>query len=157
MQCGVIDKFFKTFNIILENDKLPTDYGDGEPLYNSEINFINAIYLNPNSNVKDLSNILNITKSAVTQYGNKLETKGILNRYLKEGNKKEKYFQLSKKGENIRLKHIQLHNKANTEICNYLLTLKENDRKVILDFLEKISNLPISKFDCGSNCFSENS
>ena len=44
MKCDIIDKFFITFNAILENDKLPINYTDGLVLYNSEINFIHTVF-----------------------------------------------------------------------------------------------------------------
>ena len=156
MKCDIIDKFFITFNAILENDKLPINYTDGLVLYNSEINFIHTVFSNPDSNAKDLSQILNITKGAVTQFGNKLENKGIILRYLKPGNKKEKYFKLTELGEKLRLENIESHNKANSKICNYLSSLNIDDREVISNFLDKISTLPISRFECECGCYVKN-
>ncbi|WP_100066091.1 MarR family winged helix-turn-helix transcriptional regulator [Miniphocaeibacter massiliensis] len=153
MQCEIIDKFFITFDKILENDKLPKDYGLGVLLHNSELNFLYTINQNPDANVKDLSNILNITKGAVTQFGNKLENKGLILRYFKNGNKKEKFFKLTELGESISIKHISFRNDANRKVCSYLSTLSVHERETISKFLDKISMLPISRFECECGCY----
>lgn len=148
MLCNIIDKYFLTLNSFLEDDKFPKDYGTGESLYSAEITFINAIYNNPESNAIELSKILNITRGAVTQYGNKLEEKNIIERYLKEGNKKEKYYRLTEEGNKIIDGYFKYHKDANDKICEYLSSLDHDEKKIILEFLDKMSELPITRFKC---------
>lgn len=132
----------------MEEEKKPKDYGTGHLLYHSEINLINTIYKHPTSNAITLSKIMSITRGAVTQIGNQLEEKGFITRYLKEGNKKEKYYRLTTLGEKVREGHEQYHKEANQSICRYLSTLGDNDVDLIMDFLSKIATLPISEFEC---------
>lgn len=154
MICKVVDKYFLTFDNLLDDDKSPKDYGSGHLLYRSEMNFIKAVNSHPDSNSKELSEALNITKGAVTQFGNKLEERDIITRYLKPGNKKEKYYKLTKKGIDIINSYIAYHEEANTKICEYLSTLDKYEKSIIMDFLNKMSSLEITRFECGSNCCS---
>ncbi|HHX70993.1 MAG TPA: MarR family transcriptional regulator, partial [Gallicola sp.] len=55
MLCEVISKYFNNLDSYLNDEKSPRDYGSGQLLYQSEINFINAIYNNPESNAMELS------------------------------------------------------------------------------------------------------
>lgn len=157
MLCEVISKYFNNLDSYLNDEKSPRDYGSGQLLYQSEINFINAIYNNPESNAMELSKKLNITRGAVTQYGNKLEEKGIVTRYLKEGNKKEKYYKLTDLGYKVVSGYIQYHKNANKEICNYLSSLTPEEISIITEFLDRISDLPVTKcnFDSGK-CYFDN-
>lgn len=154
MLCKVVDQYFLTFDTLLDDDKSPKDYGSGHMLYKSEVNFIKAIYYNPDSNSKELSEILNITKGAVTQFSNKLEDRGIIIRYLKPGNKKEKYYKLTDVGNEIIINYKKYHEEANQKICDYLSSLDKEEKKIILNFLDTISNLEVSRFECTSSCCS---
>lgn len=151
MQCTIITHYFASMNILLEAEKSPRDYGTGHLLYHSEVNLIDSIYKNQESNAITLSRIMGITRGAVTQIGNQLEEKGLVARYLKTGNKKEKYYKLTQFGDKVRKGHEQYHRQANENICNYLSTLGDDDTALIVDFLDKISMLPISEFECACN------
>ena len=155
MICNIVDKYFLTLSMIYEDEKSPKDYGTGHFLYGSEINFIIAVNNNPESNAMELSKILNITRGAVTQYGNKLEKRGIIYRYFKKGNKKEKYYSLSDIGQNIIQNYYDCHNEANRNICNYFSSLSIDEKEIIFSFLDRVAKYPISKFNCNSNCCNE--
>ncbi len=152
MVCDVVDKYFLAFNALFENEKTAKDYGSGELLFHAEINLLDAIHKYPESNAIQLSKILDVTRGAITQWGNKLEEKGFIQRSLKEGNKKEKYYTLTEQGELIRKGHEEYHDEANKEICRYLSELKDSERNAILGFLEKVAFFPVSKFECRSRC-----
>lgn len=154
MQCKIIHRYLTSVNALIAAEKKPRYYGTTHLLYHSEINLIESIYRNPDCNAIALARIMSITRGAVTQLANQLEEKGLIVKYLKSGNKKEKYYQLTALGGTARKGHEQYHREANATICNYLSTLAERDTALILDFLDQIAALPISEFECSchGNC-----
>lgn len=148
MFCEVIEKYLIATSLLSSTEKRAKDYGVGDFLYHAEINLLEAIYRWPESNATQLSKILNVTRGAITQKGNKLEEKGLIERFYKGVNKKEKYYTLTEYGRNIRKNHEKYHDEANNEICKYLSGLSGGERTVIINFLEKIADLPISGFEC---------
>lgn len=152
MKCETISKYFSAVNAIHESRKEPLYHIHTTPIFHSEISFMETIQKNPDANAVELSKIINVTRGAITQWGNKLEEKGIVKRYQKEGNKKEKYYLLTEFGETILEKHAQHCDDANTKICQYLSNLDSKERAAIINFLETVSHLPISEFECNSNC-----
>ena len=152
MQCRIIHRYFSSIYSLMEEEKKPRNYETDNLLYHSEINLIDSIYKNQECNAMMLSRIMGITRGAVTQIGNQLEEKGFIVRYLKSGNKKEKYYRLTELGDKVRKGHEQYHKEANEHICDYLSTLEDGTMVLIMDFLDKISMLPISEFECTCNC-----
>lgn len=150
MQCAIIDKYFSSMGVLLENEKQPTDYGSGELLYSSEALFLRTVSSNPQVNAVELSKILNVTRGAITQLGNKLEQRKFIHRQLKDGSKKEKRHLLTTEGKAALNAYEIRHREANAQMCAYLSSLSEEEKAVILNFLEKLSSLPISHFTCTS-------
>lgn len=152
MQCKIVKRYFASISALMDEEKKPRTYGTSHLLYHSEINLIDSIYRHQECNAMTLSQVMEITRGAVTQIGNQLEEKGLITRYLKSGNKKEKYYRLTELGDKIRQGHEQYHREANENICMYLSTLGESDVKLIMEFLDRISTLSISDFECMSDC-----
>ena len=71
----------------------------------NEVHTIDYIKKNTSPNVTSISSNLNITRGGATKITKKLISKGYINEYKLEENKKEKYFMLTKSGEEIFIKH----------------------------------------------------
>lgn len=151
MRCQIINQLFSMMQTLAEREKTPRQYGDGLALYHAEVNFLEAVFRHPQANALALSKIMRITPGAVTQVGNRLVEKGLLQKESRHGNKKEKYYALTQGGEAVRQGHIAHHFQANREICAYLSTLQQQEIDVITAFLQTASQLPISEFDCMEN------
>lgn len=148
MNCKVAEKIFEIMKMLLEEQKKPREYG-GQLLYHSEVAFLDVVHRFPEMNVSEMSNLLRITKGAVTQLSVKLSKKELLEIYTKDGNKKEKYFRLTKAGEGVREEHLSFHENSNRNLCSYLKTLDENETKTIFDFLSHLKDcVPFCEFDC---------
>lgn len=150
MQCEIVGKYFSVMNQILDKRKSPMDYGSGRDLYHAELVFLEQVHLNPHSNAQQLSELLGVTRGAITQLGNKLEKKELVCRYTTAGNKKEKYYALTELGIEVCRRREAYHQDANLEMCSYLSSLRSQDRELILEFLEKLRYLPINDFECNS-------
>ena len=152
MECKVITAFFETVDAINESEKLPKSYGSEYMLYHAESNLLTVVCKNPESPANELAERLGVTRGAITQMSNKLEEKGLIEKYSKSDNKKKKYYRLTEAGENIVKAQNEYHSHANKQMCMYLRKLGEDEQKIIIDFLGELNGLiPISLFDCSSH------
>lgn len=75
----------------------------------SEIELIEKIGTIPNANVTKLASASYMTRGAISKLTKKLLSKDLIESYQIEDNKKEIYFRLTSKGEEIRKVHSDLH------------------------------------------------
>ncbi len=148
MHCQIVDEFFMLVNSIKEEQRVSRDYG-GNVLYHSEAELLDTIERNPEMNVSELSAYCGVTKSAITQISGKLCEKGILEKYTVGKNKKEKFLRLTENGKKTHAEFVKFHDEANANMRDYLCSLNEEDKTVILSFMEKMrANLPLCVFSC---------
>lgn len=136
MNCQVVGKLF---DIIKE-------VSNAEP---SEISFLKAVDHNEVINAVELSNKMDVTRSAVTQMINKLESRNLIERYSKPDNKKEKYLKLTGEGNKMLEEFEQNHRDANDKMCSYISNLNDSERETVIEFLDNLKDcMPISNFEC---------
>lgn len=151
MQCNLMNSFFDLLCSVERIQKKPKEY-NGYLLYHSEINLIEAISHNPNSNLSKLSEILKITKGAITQLNSKLLQKKLVEQYTLRRNKKEKYFRLTKEGISVKEKHQEYHKESNSRLCNYMRSLSEEESRTIFTFMDTLKTcIPVCTFSCEWN------
>ena len=147
--CRISEAIFRTFQSLSDEFRHQKDCGAGYALRQSEADFMNTVHRQPYANVSRISEQLGLTKGAVTQICQKLHQKGLIEPYHCDGNRKEKYFRLTQKGEHARLGYQQYYAKSNHQLCDYVATLTEVEIQVIFNFMEKITEcVPSSKFVC---------
>ncbi|MCT4605693.1 MAG: MarR family transcriptional regulator [Marinisporobacter sp.] len=95
---GFMETYTRIVNKHILNQKIPKDYGVGFLLYPSEIHTIAAIGLNPGINCMNLSKKMGVTRGATSQIINRLESKNLIHKYKKEGNRKEVCVKLNELG-----------------------------------------------------------
>ncbi len=148
MKCLILSKLFTTIDELDKQRKIVSSKIGKPDLTCSELIFINAVFENPNSNAVELSKELMVTRGAITQWGNSLEKKNLVSRFLKDSNKKEKYYTLTPKGIEVVNSYRDYHKSGNHEICKYFSNLSDEQRTTIMDFLDHISVLEVCEFDC---------
>ncbi len=74
-------------------------YGEGSTISFSEVQVLEEILGNKDSNMTTLAGNLGVTKAAVTKTMKKLENKGFINRYKMLSNKKEIFVSVTEVGE----------------------------------------------------------
>lgn len=154
MKCTIANKIFYTLDEIDKSRRnISSDFSEHGLSY-AELIFINAIFENPDSNAAQLARVLDVTRVAITQWANALENKDIIKRYTKDGNRKEKYFELTNLGTSLLRKYHEYYEDSNTNLCKYIRGLDSEERKVIMDFLDLLLENPLSEFNCGieNNC-----
>lgn len=136
MNCQVVGKLFDVIK-------------DMEGAESSEINFMKTVSGTGEINAVEISKQMNVTRSAVTQMSNKLEGRGLIEKYTKPDNKKEKYIRLTESGREILTEYEKQHEEANDKMCIYLSSLSDEERGTLLKFLDNLHQcMPISNFEC---------
>lgn len=107
-----------------------------EDLNINEVHALECIGKMELPNVTKITSSLQITKGAVTKISKKLEKNGFIETYRVEGNKKEKYFRLLKKGQEVFERHERLHSQAVEKDKEIFDRFSEDERKVIDRFLD---------------------
>jgi hypothetical protein len=73
----LIEKVYKTMNIISGEMKTAWDYGIGFPLYHSEVHLLEAVKLREGANAGEMARFLGINKQRRSQPGDqKIDKKG---------------------------------------------------------------------------------
>lgn len=136
MNCQVVGKLFDVIKELSETES-------------SEINFLKTIADSEGIKAVDISNKMNITRSAVTQMTQKLEDRDLIERYSTPDNKKEKHIKLTEAGRNTISSFEKTHREANERMCSYLSSLNAEQRHTLLEFLDNLHQcMPISNFEC---------
>lgn len=106
----------------------------------NEVHTIDYIGKTEKANVTKITNYLKISKGGVTKITKKLILKKYINIYQTPENKKEKYFNLTEAGKKIFIKHKKLHMLAIKRDKKIFENFSENEKIVILNFLNVLEN-----------------
>jgi len=127
--------WIRILNKMDADEKLPKDFGSGDLLHCSEIHTIMAIGKNPGINVTNLSRLLGISRSAISQMMNRLQKKGLVEKHRDPDNDKEILLRLSPKGTIAYLGHEQHHARIYARMHRNLGDLSDEEFSLILRFL----------------------
>lgn len=122
---------------ILNKNGFEKEYRD---LNINEIHAIDFIGKNIKNNSSEISKYLNITRGGATKIVKKLLEKDYILEYSTPENKKEKYFSLTKIGEDIYKKHLENHKKAQERDSKMFDLFDLNEKKVINKFLNVLKD-----------------
>ncbi|WP_160692298.1 MarR family transcriptional regulator [Clostridium sp. C2-6-12] len=120
----------------------------------SEVHYIECIGRNIDSNVTKLADSLYMTRGAISKMTKKLINKGIIESYQKPDNKKEIYFKLTEKGQEIYKVHERLHKEFEERDKAVFEQVTEEQFDSMLNFVEKYSkhlDAEIKKLDIDIN------
>ncbi|MDD3407792.1 MAG: MarR family transcriptional regulator [Methanomicrobium sp.] len=134
----ISEKWIRILDKIDSEEKTPKDFGTGDFLHRSEIHTIMAVGDNPGINVTNLSEILGISKSAISQMIKKLERKKLIERFVEEENKKEIRLVLSPKGKIAYLGHEQHHARIFAKMHSKIGSLNISEFELISGFLSAV-------------------
>lgn len=130
--------FAKIQSRINSNDKRARSFGTSQMLHQSEIHFIDAVEPGDGLNASCLSEKLGITNGAVTQIADKLLKKSLVEKYKKDGNKKEVYIKLTPEGEIAFANHKKFHQELSGKVIGYLDGLNNSQVEGIKGLLNVI-------------------
>lgn len=111
----------------------------------SEIHTIEIIGEGEKVNGVKISKKLDMTRSSISKIVLKLKKRKLIDSYQLENNKKEIYYKLTEKGNEIFLEHEKLHIKWEERERNFISSLDEDKKLMAKEFLS-IYNEYLSKF-----------
>ena len=103
----------------------------------SEVHCVEVIKEYQNPNVQYLANKLFMTRGAISKLTKRLQSKKLIESYQNEHNKKEIYFRLTPKGQQVYHTHQQLHAKFDARDQDVFESLTQQEFESIQHFIEK--------------------
>jgi DNA-binding MarR family transcriptional regulator len=130
---NLIDLFLKILHLYSVIGRKPKDYGTGDLLYFTELHTITVVARNKEVNMTQLSDIMGVTRGAISQTINKLVRKGLI---LKTNitNRKEVNLTLSEKG----VKVLRAQESFQKEIFTFAEHLYERARPEDRDTVKRL-------------------
>jgi len=135
---NVSEQWIRILNKVEEHEKAPRNFGTGDLLHSAEIHTIMAIGKHPRVNVTRLSEILGISKSAISQMVGRLEKKSLVEKYRDADNEKTILLRLSPRGHIAYLGHEQHHARIYAMMHRNLGEISEDEMSLIVRFLTAI-------------------
>ncbi len=105
----IMKLFLRIVNKYNSMEKVPVAHGGKSGLYHSERHMLDTIASNPDLNITEYATALGVTKGAISQIVNKLESKGFVRRYKKGSNDKAVYVELTKQGKDVTERRKQVN------------------------------------------------
>jgi DNA-binding MarR family transcriptional regulator len=135
----LIEKMYRTTNLIIEEMETPWLYGVDFPLHHAEVHLLEVIKSQEGANVGELARYLGMTSGAISQVTKKLLDKGLIEAYKKPGNRKEVFSRLTDLGERVCEGHQKHHEDMVSTLHEFMSRLNEKETRVVFDFLDAVS------------------
>lgn len=137
----LFDLWMKIMTMMQEHESWERDFGTGDLLHPSEIHTLQAVGDHEGINITGVAESLGITKSGVSQMVNKLEKKGLIEKWKKPENDKEVLLRMTEKGEVAYSGH-ELHHRRIQEMINMELDSYDDEKiEFLVGFLSRIREL----------------
>ena len=136
----IMEQFVRVVNKFNRFEKVPMDFGVEERLFPSEIHTIEAIGKNEWINVTQLSEMLGITKGAVSQTVNRLAQKQFVKKVKRPRNEKETFLELTPKGRAAFEGHEKFHREMYLDFLKYADNISHRDLRRFKDIFTKIEH-----------------
>ncbi|SEU28861.1 DNA-binding transcriptional regulator, MarR family [Lacrimispora sphenoides] len=111
-------------------------YDNLQGLSLSELHVIAYIGSNEFTNATDISLGTSITKGGISKITNRLVTKKLIVCDFKAGNKKEKYYALTKAGKEVFLLHEQFHQESLNKLIKLISSFSEHELSILKRFFD---------------------
>lgn len=111
----------------------------------NEVHSIDFIGSNINPKLTDVANFLNITRGGATKITKRLINEGYIQDYKLHENKKEKYFKLTKTGNDIFNKHKLIHEESIRKDSRIFSGLSKEEKIAVFRFLDILETDLINK------------
>ena len=106
----------------------------------AEAHLVESIHNHPDANANELARILGFTKSNLSLRTAKLCDKGLVERYNKDGNRKENYYRVTAKGRALYEAHARFHRELNRPIYQKYLSFSADQKTFLCGFLKEYAD-----------------
>lgn len=113
----------------------------------SQVHCLSVIGDHEGDNVTKISGELEMTTGAITKMCKKLLNHGYVERYQEGGNHQKIYYRLTESGKKIYQSHKKLHDKTYRDKAAVLDKYGEEEKAIILRFLNDMNSLNYKTFD----------
>jgi DNA-binding MarR family transcriptional regulator len=146
METELLKEFEKLYQLQETMAKLSTKglYDSLGTTHTHCINFIGDIQ---EANGVQISINLGLTRSAISKITTNLEKKGYIESHKKANNNKEIFYSLTKKGQEIYLKHQKAHNNWLLRDQQFLKTVDEVKKKIVLSVIKDFNNYILKEME----------
>ena len=134
----ISEAWIRILNKMEAHEKSPRDFGTGDLLHCSEIHTVMAIGKNPDINLTNLSLLLGISKSAISQMVSRLAKKDLVEKHRDPANDKEVLIRLTPRGTIAYLGHEQHHARIYATMHRNVGDITGDQFALILRFLAAI-------------------
>jgi DNA-binding MarR family transcriptional regulator len=129
----LIEKLYRTMNLIIQEMETPWRYGVNFPLYHAEVHLLEMIKSQEGANVGELARHLGMTSGAVSQVTKKLLSKELIETYKKPGNRKEVFSRLTALGEVVCQGHQKHHENMIAALREFMDNCNDKEAQLIFD------------------------
>ena len=137
----ILDQIYYAHKYLNELEHQARDYGTGERLFSSEIHTITAVVDQPNINLTQLAQKMDISKAATSKFTGKMIKRGYLEKQSPLSNKKEVLFIATKKGETAAAGHDLFEKKIFGPLLQIERDLSEKERDTIISYFKKLKKM----------------
>ena len=133
----VINDYIRMVEKIANGRTNVLDFGMDRLFYRGEVHMIKMIGDNPGIYISKMARNFNITRAVVSKTIIKLEKDGFVKKEVDKKDKKRLCLYLTSKGWKIYREHENYHNHLDSPLFTYLDGLRENELKVVSEFLKR--------------------
>jgi DNA-binding MarR family transcriptional regulator len=131
------ERIVNKYNSLQES---PLDYGCGEDLYPSEIHVIETIGKHPEVHMAELARILGVTRGAIQQTVGRLVKKGLVEKFMEEGDRKKVYLELTEKGNTAFDGHEEYHAALSSSLRKCFERLRPSEVVSLTNLLDEVES-----------------
>lgn len=106
----------------------------------AEAHLVESVHNHPDANANELARILGYTKSNLSLRTAKLCDKGLIQRYNKDGNRKEIYYRVTPRGQALYDAHARFHLDLNRPIYQKYLSFSADQKTFLCGFLKEYAD-----------------
>ena len=131
------ERIVNKYNSLQES---PIDYGCGEELYPSEIHAVETIGKHPEVHMAELARILGVTRGAIQQTVGRLIKKGLVEKFMDEGDRKKVYLELTAKGNAAFDGHEEYHAELSSRMGKCFERLRSGELDTLKTLLDEVES-----------------
>jgi len=121
-------------------DKMPFDFGVGDPLFPAEIHMVTTVVMRGPFGVTELAHELGTTKGAVSQLIGRLLKKGLLFKEKSQLNGARVVVSATDLGRVAHANHMEFHARHDAKFIEFLGNLDEHSYQLVCELSEEIDS-----------------
>ena len=131
----IVEKYMLLVEKISNTVRMSKPYGTDVDIYRSEIHMIQLIGDHSELYISEISKCIGVTKGTISQIAKRLETKGLVKKFVDTANNTRQLVRLTPKGQTAYKSHCLYHQQKHREMIGFLNQLDNSQIAVLDEFL----------------------